>query len=45
MITENIDSKSEKTHDELDRIIAWLQKQDSELGELRKLIRERTSQN
>jgi len=44
---ENIDLKNQqrKTDDELDKIIARLEKQDSELGELKKLIRERTSQN
>ena len=42
---ENIDLKNQqrKTEDELDKIIARLEKQDSELGELKKLIRERTS--
>jgi len=44
---ENMDLKNQqrKTEDELDKIIARLEKQDSELGELKKLIREGTSQN
>lgn len=47
LVTENMDLKNRqrKTDEELDRIIARLQKQDSELDELKKLIRERTSQN
>jgi len=46
LVTENMDLKNHqrKTEDDLDGIIARLEKQDSELGELRKLIRERTSQ-
>ena len=44
---ENIDLKNQqrKTEEELDKIITRLEKQDSELGELKKLIRERTNQN
>jgi integrase len=43
---ENIDLKNRqrKTEDDLDKIITRLEKQDSELGELKKLIRERTNQ-
>jgi len=43
---ENVELKNQqrKTEDDLDKIIARLEKQDSELGELKKLIRERTSQ-
>jgi len=36
--------RQRNTEDELDKIITRLEKQDSELGELKKLIRERTSQ-
>ena len=39
-----LEQKQRKTDDELDKIITRLEKQDSELGELKKLIRERTSQ-
>jgi integrase len=44
---ENIELKNQqrKTDEELDRIITRLEKQDSELGELRRLIRERKSRN
>jgi len=47
LVTENMDLKNQqrKTNDELDKIITRLEKQDSELGELKKLIRERTNQN
>lgn len=43
---ENVELKNRqrKTDEELDKIITRLQKQDTELGELKKLIRERTSQ-
>lgn len=46
-VTENMDLKNRqrKTEDELDKIIARLEKQDSELGELKKLIRENVKQN
>jgi len=40
-----LEQKQRKTDDELDKIITRLQKQDSELDSLKKLIRERTSQN
>jgi len=44
---KNIDLKNRqrKTEGELDKIIARLEKQDSELIELRKLIREALKQN
>lgn len=46
MITENMNlqNRHRSMEDNLDRIIGQLEKQDSELGELRKLIRERRSQ-
>jgi len=44
---ENIDLKNQQgsMEDDLDRIITRLEKQDSELGELRKLIRENVKQD
>jgi len=46
LLTENMDLKNRqrKTEDELDKIIVQLEKQDNELGELKKLIHERTRQ-
>lgn len=38
-------NRQRNMEDDLDRIIARLEKQDSELGQLKKLIRERTIQN
>jgi hypothetical protein len=47
MITENMDLKNRqrKTEDELDKIITRLEKQESELVELKKLIGETVKQN